>query len=110
MQNDNLPPMTGTKPSSIADVVSTVTSLGEESISQECLIDMFASFDNECRRTILIGLEKSFRATNLELSECKDPETQAVLSKSLSNLDIMQQCCKKAQSEFDDLDKDTSTQ
>lgn len=102
MQNDNLPSTTGGTGSNVTKEVSMV----QESITRECLIDMFASFDNECRRTILTGLKKSFKATDAELNDCTDPETQAVLIKSLSNLDIMQQCCKKAQEEFDELDKD----
>ena len=102
------PTTDGCKSNVVTDVVSSITPLGKESISRECLIDMFASFDNICRHMIVTGLERSIQATQKELCESTEPESQLVLSTSLENLLTMQSCCQQAQNEFDSLDKDTT--
>lgn len=77
--------------------------VGEQLITRESLVDMFASFDVKCRQEILASLEKSIEATIEDCEEAKS-SNESILA-SVRNLQLMESCCKQAQEEFEELSR-----
>lgn len=75
-----------------------------EHITRESLVDMFSSLNVELRTGILTSLQASIDATEEDVTSGGIPADASVVE-SMQNLLLMQECCKQAHTEFDELSK-----